>query len=109
LDFRQGAGFIFKRVRCNSTKRKNQNTFISERLFFDTASGIDWDNLIGGKSQKEIILQVKATILQSFGVTDLLSFDTIYNAEDRSFELQYEINTIYGQNRSDNVEVLAYA
>ena len=76
--------------------------------FFDLDMGVDWWGLTGSKNKEEIILQVKTIILQSFGVTELLSFDTVYNTEDRSLTMTYEINTIFSQKRL-GVEVVRYA
>jgi hypothetical protein len=75
--------------------------------FFALDDGIDWYNLIGLKDTKAIILAVKTTILQSYGVTGIISFDTIY--EFRSLTLKYEIRTIFNERVVDNVEVLQYA
>ena len=46
--------------------------------FFDEAAGIDWTNRLGSKDQRALLeLDLRRIILQSFGVTGIISFDTV--------------------------------
>lgn len=67
--------------------------------FFDLTSGIDWFNILGnrGRYAKETIeINVRLCILQSLYVTEIVDLKTIQH-EDRSLNLEYTINTIFGQ------------
>ncbi len=62
--------------------------------FFDTGAGIDWTNRLGSKNQRALLeLDLRRVILRSFGVTSIVTFDTV--VVDRSFTANYEVNTIY--------------
>lgn len=72
--------------------------------FFDSQAGIDWIRLLGTRSTKEeIILNCRAIILQSFGVTKVNSISSEFT--NRNLSLTYEINTIFSQGFSDSLEV----
>lgn len=72
--------------------------------FFDQLAGIDWINRLGSKNQRSLLeLDLKRVILQSEGVTSIVSFDTILN--DRDFTANYSVNTIYSQEYIDSFTV----
>lgn len=80
----------------NNIKTRLQS--IKYDCFFDLTAGIDWFNILGnrGRFAKDIVeINVRLCILQSLYVTELVDLKTIYN-EDRSLNLEYTINTVFG-------------
>lgn len=70
--------------------------------FFDTTAGIDWANRLGSKNQRALLeLDLRRIILQSYGVTGIVSFDT--NLTGRNFTANYTVNTIFSQGYSATV------
>ncbi len=64
--------------------------------FFAQTSGIDWLNRLGLKNQENLLnLDLRRMISQSYGVAQILSFDTTITG--RHFSGSYEITTIYSQ------------
>lgn len=64
--------------------------------FFDAGAGIDWFNRLGNKNQRSLLeLDLKRIILQSYGVTALVTFSTQLNG--RIFTGNYTLNTIFSQ------------
>lgn len=62
--------------------------------FFDMGAGIDWANRLGSKNQQTLLINdLKRIILQSYGVTGIVSFDI--SVTGRAFTANYVINTIY--------------
>ncbi len=73
--------------------------------FFDMTSGIDWFRLLGSKgTQAEIILSVRAVILQSYGVAKVNKINATLSG--RALLMQYNIDTIFTSQFSQNLEVL---
>lgn len=65
--------------------------------FFDMGAGIDWLNFLGSKGQENaLILNLRRVILQSYGVTGIVSFFVTLNSA-RQFQADYTINTIFSQ------------
>lgn len=63
--------------------------------FFDMTAGIDWLNFLGSKGKQELLqLNLRRVILQSYGVTGLVSFSSSLNTQ-RLFIANYTINTIF--------------
>lgn len=72
--------------------------------FFDLRAGIDWVNRLGSKNQKALLeLDLKRIILQSFGVTGIVSFDTVLTG--RNFTANYSVNTIYSKEYVNSLTV----
>jgi hypothetical protein len=72
--------------------------------FFDKPAGIDWWNRLGSKNQRALLeLDLRRIILQSDGVTALVSFDTIL--DNRDFTANYSVNTIYSKEYQDSLTV----
>jgi len=70
--------------------------------FFDMEAGIDWKTRLGNYEQQDLLeLDLRRIILQSYGVTGILSFDT--NVADRAFSASYEITTINSQSYIDSI------
>lgn len=65
--------------------------------FFDTGAGVDWINRLGSKNQRTLLdNDIRRIILTSYGVTGLVSFDTVLNG--RALTVTATINTIFSQN-----------
>ena len=78
--------------------------------FFDMNAGIDWITYLGTPGrQDELNLKIKAVILLSFGVINVVSISTSMNRGKRSFNVSYTINTIYSTSYQQNIEVVNYA
>lgn len=72
--------------------------------FFDLAAGIDWINRLGSKNQRALLeLDLRRIILQSEGVTGILSFDT--TLINRNFTANYSVQTIYSKSFQDTVTI----
>jgi hypothetical protein len=70
--------------------------------FFDTTAGIDWANRLGSKNQRALLeLDLRRIILQSYGVTGIVTFDT--NLTGRLFTANYTVNTIFSQGYSATI------
>lgn len=66
--------------------------------FFDLNAGIDWFEILAKRGQymQDLIeINVRLCILQSLYVTEIIDLKVIPN-EDRSLNLEYTINTIFG-------------
>lgn len=80
----------------NNIKTRLQS--VKYDCFFDLTSGIDWFNILGsqGKFIRDVIeINVRLCIIQSLYVMELLDLQIKTN-EDRSMNLTYTINTIFG-------------
>lgn len=62
--------------------------------FFSVEEGIDWFNLLGAKNQVALELAISSVILNTEGVTGLVSLNLVLNSA-RRFTLTYSVNTIY--------------
>lgn len=69
-------------------------SFIGD-CFFAITEGIDWFNLLGGKSTEALDLAIRTTILNTEGVTGLLAVETELD-EDRVLTISYQAQTVYG-------------
>lgn len=82
---------------ANNIKTRLQS--VKYDCFFDLTSGIDWFNILGnrGKYAMDVIeINVRLCILQSLYVTEIVDLK-VMPKEDRSLNLEYTINTIFGQ------------
>jgi len=72
--------------------------------FFDQLAGVDWYNRLGSKNQRELLeADIRRIILQSEGVTGILTFDTI--VENREFTANYSVQTVFSQSYQDTISV----
>lgn len=72
--------------------------------FFALTAGIDWYNRLGSKNQKALLEQdLRRVILQSEGVTGILSFDTVLVG--RTFTANYSVQTQFSQSYQDSITV----
>ena len=68
-------------------------TFLTE-CFFNQEVGLDWFQLLSGKSQEAIVLAIKTAIYDVDGVTSVL--DVKYSVDlKRKITISYFIDTIY--------------
>jgi len=75
--------------------------------FFDMSAGIEWFTLLGTpNSDQQILLNVRAIILQSYGVVSVNSLTLNSTNSSRRATLTYNINTIYTQNYTQTLEVV---
>lgn len=69
-------------------------------FFSAMQTGIDWANLLGGKSpeaDQAIILQTRVTVAMSYGVVKVLLVDATKDSVTRRFVVRYAIDTIYSK------------
>ncbi|MDR1282933.1 MAG: hypothetical protein LBK99_19240 [Opitutaceae bacterium] len=66
--------------------------------FFDLAAGVDWWNLMGGKSEPAILAQTRSVILGTEGVIRLNSLSATRDPRTRAIRLSYNVDTIYTAN-----------
>ena len=81
----------------NNIKTRLQS--VKYDCFFDLTAGIDWFNILGNRGQLinyVVEINTRLCILQSLYVSELIDLQIKEN-EDRSFNLTYTINTIFGQ------------
>jgi hypothetical protein len=70
--------------------------------FFAQNEGVDWYNRLGSKNQQTLLeADIRRIILQSEGVTGILTFDTIL--EGRSFTANYSVSTIFSESYRDSI------
>jgi len=95
--FGNGKSSYFKDdTAINVNIRTRLLSFVND-CFFDLDAGVDWWNLLGGKDQAAILLQTRAVISESYGVTRITGLSADYNRTTRKFSLQYTIDTVYSQ------------
>lgn len=71
------------------------NSFLGD-CFFETSAGIDWFNLLGGKSKLAIEIQVSAVLLNTDGVTAVLELSSVLNEATRDLTISYKVSTNIG-------------
>lgn len=63
--------------------------------FFATDQGIDWFNFLSSKNQLALQLAVQTTILNTPGVTGLVSSSLSLNRQLRNVTMNYTVSTVY--------------
>lgn len=71
--------------------------------FFSLDAGIDWFNLLGSKNKAKLELDVRAVIMNTDGVTKLISSSTLVNAQTRRINMTYVVETIYTNNNPETL------
>lgn len=72
--------------------------------FFDTLAGVDWTNRLSLKNQKQILdAELRRIILQSYGVTGIVSFSSTLQVESRGYTANYELTTIFSKSYIDSI------
>lgn len=72
--------------------------------FFDAEAGLDWWNLLGGKSLEAVKIAVSKSILNTPGVTALVQLSAALT-ERRELKLEYQVVTVYSLNKSTSGSV----
>lgn len=94
--FGKGANdYKFNRDAVSQNIKTRLQSFLGD-CFFDLGAGIDWFNLLGGKSKLAIDLAIRTVILNTEEVTSLKQLNII-EGENRNLLLSYEVTTIYGE------------
>lgn len=63
--------------------------------FFDTAAGLDWHSLLGGKDQTALNLAVSAVILNTQGIQQLQTLSIVRDAATRNLTVTYQAVSVY--------------
>jgi hypothetical protein len=66
--------------------------------FFAPSEGIDWNGRIDVGEQKNLEYELRALILQSYGVVGLSDVSVVFDGSTRLFGVTFTIDTIYGEN-----------
>ncbi len=69
--------------------------------FFAINAGLDWFNLLGSKNQVALELAINAIILNTVGVTSLISSEVTLDPITRRITLSYVVNTVFTVNGVD--------
>jgi hypothetical protein len=77
--------------------------------FFDMGAGVDWWNLMGGKSEAAIIAQTRAVILETEGVIRLNSLSATRDPSTRAIRLSYNVDTIYTERTGGEAVITGHA
>lgn len=78
--------------------------FLGE-CFFDTSFGVDWFNLLGGKSASAIVLQCRTVISRRRGVTKINSVTASLDTRSRRLSITYNVSTVYSLQTVNTVTV----
>ncbi len=71
--------------------------------FFDTENGIDWFNILGTPNNRaRLLLEINNTILNSYGVQEIISSDVTFDPETRKANITYEVK-VFEQVLTDSV------
>lgn len=82
----------------NDAISQNIQTRLSSFLgdcFFDQSAGLDWFNLLGSKNLLALKLAINAAILNTEGITSIVSVDVLLEASTRLVTITYKVETIY--------------
>lgn len=79
-------------------------TFLGE-AFWAVDFGVDWWNLLGGKSQEAIVLQCRQIIASRDGVTKINSVAAALDSRTRQLSVTFNIDTIYSRNAIQTVAI----
>ncbi len=63
--------------------------------FFALADGIDWRNRLDVGQQDALVEEIKANLLQAFGVIEINDVQAAFNGQTRILQILYDIKTIY--------------
>lgn len=63
--------------------------------FFALPDGIDWHTRLDKGQRQNLLNDLRAEILQSFGVVGINSFDFVFDARTRALIVSYNIQTIF--------------
>ncbi|MCK5611977.1 hypothetical protein KAR91_59455 [Candidatus Pacearchaeota archaeon] len=105
-NFGKGKQSYFKDQDALMTNLKTRIQSFLNDCFFAIADGIDWFNLLGSKSQSDILSSVRKIIIDTDGVTRINEIDSFLNSTTRNLQITYNINTQYSLNVEQVQEVL---
>lgn len=63
--------------------------------FFALQEGVDWRSRLDARQEQPLLDELKANILQSFGVVGINSVQSIFDSTTRSIRIVYDIQTIF--------------
>ncbi len=63
--------------------------------FFDAESGIDWFNLLGSKNEAALLFSIKATILNTNGITSVTELNAALDT-NRNLTVSYAATSLFG-------------
>jgi len=73
--------------------------------FFSLNSGVDWKNRLDYGQIEQLHSDIRNVILKSYGIVELIDLTIDYDRENRKFNSQYQVTTIYSQDFTDTFEV----
>lgn len=106
-DWTFGAGvqnYFVEETAINADIRTALKVFLGE-CFFALDFGVDWWNLIGGKSAQAIILQCRQVIAGREGVTRINRVDSVFNRDTRRLSVSYSVDTVFTRNLNGEIAV----
>ena len=105
-NFGKGKQTYFINAQAIATNIKTRLLSFFGDCFFDTQAGIDWIRLLSSSgTATEIKLSCRASILQAYGVIRINRLDVVYDREERTINITYDIDTIYTQNLTQTLGV----
>lgn len=106
--FGNGRGSYFTKGDAISADVKTALRIFMGEVFWNTSFGVDWWNLLGGKTQyarPNIIIQCRAIIAGVEGVSKINSIDVVTDVRTRQLTVTYSIDTIYTKGVSGSATV----
>lgn len=89
--------YMVNQMAISQMVKTRLQSFIGD-CFFAVDEGIDWFNLLGSKQQIQLELAVRAVILNTEGVTGIVSSEIALDSGTRRINMTYVVNTIYSVN-----------
>lgn len=71
--------------------------------FFAVNAGIDWFNLLGSKNRVALELAVRSTILNTDGITGIVSLSTNLDPSTRNISMTYVLSSVYTNNNPNSL------
>ncbi len=101
-----GQNYLTGAAEINQDIATALKVFLGE-CFFDTSFGVDWFNLLGGrtKAAQAIILQCRTVISKRAGVTKINSVSAAIDVRSRALSISYNVSTVYSLQTINTVTV----
>lgn len=96
-DWTRGRGLAGFRTENDAIAQKLQtriNFFLGD-CFFALTLGIDWFTLLGGKNLLALDIALRTTIVNTQGVTGIVSFSIVLDPTTRKATISYAVTTVY--------------
>lgn len=104
--FGSGLNNYFSNIAAVAQNIQTRLLMVLGDCFFATDQGIDWFNFLSSKNQGALQLAVQTTILNTPGVTGLVSSNISYSPVTRAIFMNYTVTTVYtGQTGSSVVSL----